>query len=128
MKMGRFLSVQEVKEPSAQQDAHGTESGKNNGEGQADLSHQLERKTGIVPHIPVQELIDDDPGRELARGHKDHAPAYLFPQRSIPPGPHTLLGKKHKADSAQKEHGPVRKPPKYHLECIVKRSAKSSQK
>ena len=109
--MGSFLTIEKMEQPAAQEDACGTQSCENNGERQADLPHQLERQSGIIPYVPAKKLIDKDPGRKLACGHKDHAPAHLLPERRPPARPFSLLGAENHTDSAQYEHGPVGKAP-----------------
>ena len=119
MKVRRFIPVEKMEQPAAQEDACGTETGENDSERQTNLSHQLEWQSSIIPYIPVKELIDNDPGRKLACGHKDHTPPYLLPERRLPVRPFSLLGTEYETESAQDEHGPVRKSAEEQFTRIV---------
>ena len=101
MKVRRFLPVEKMEQPAAQEDSCSTESGENDSERQTDLSHQLEGQFSIIPYIPVKELIDNDPGRKLACGHKENTPYYLLPERRLLVPPFSLLGTDYETESAQ---------------------------
>ena len=116
-----------MKQITAHQDADSAQSGEDHRKGQTDLPHKLKGHPGIIPYIPVHDLIDDDPGDELAGYHKDHAPSHLFPEGSTPVGPDALLGTEDKAESAQHEHGPVGIAAKKDFKSIIERSAESPQ-
>lgn len=119
MEMRRFLSIEKMEQISAHKDPHRAQSGEDHGKGKADLSHELEGHSGIVPDIPAHDLIDDDPGDKFTGDHEDDAPSNLLPQRRAPVGPDSLLGAEDQAEPAQHEHGPVGKAAEKHFECIV---------
>ena len=102
--------------------------GKNNYKGQTDLSHNLKRKSCIIPYIPSQKFIDNNSGNKFACCYKKNTPAHLFPQRLSPVGPYSLLCAENQADSSQQKHCPVGKPTEYYFKSIISRSACNKQK
>lgn len=114
-----FLAKYLPQDVPSQIDPHHAEAGKEEHEGHADLSEELQGHPRVVPHMPAHPLVDDDPGDKFAGGDKDHAPEKLHPQRILPLAHAPLPGAEAHADASQDKHAPVGEAPEHHLKAVV---------
>ena len=111
--------VNPVKQIAAQDNSNRGEPGKDDHKRHTDLSEELKRQAAVIPHIEMKPFIYYDPGNEFHRGHEDHAPDKLQPQRIFPQENPSLYGTEHKAYAAQYKHTPMGESPEDHLKCII---------